>query len=143
MSTAWLWERLGDGAGSRRKLISEPTHISKEAGTQHPAPSCPSSSPPPPSDEHTTFCCGVGWESNAALPTQGQLSKGQLCQPAAWARGRGPCLQPQVSMSQLSTLTFSLAQANTLRSCKRSVQPSPQEWELLFGSNGTGFLSGC
>lgn len=142
MSTAWLWERLGDAACPRRKLILEPAHISKDAGTQAPAHSC-SSSPQPSSlsNEHSILLWG-GLGKQCSLSRSGQLSKAAVS-ASCLGTWEGPPSPAQVSASQWSALTFNLVQANARWNCKRSFQPFPPRTEAVICSDGTGFLSGC
>lgn len=88
MSTAWLWERLGDAACPRRKLILAPTHISKEAGTQPPVHSC-SSSPQPSSlsNEHSILLWG-GLGEQCSPSHSGQLLKGSCVSELLGHMGR-------------------------------------------------------
>lgn len=123
MSTAWLWEGLGGGACSQVKHILEPTHFSKEAPYTTYTTQLPKLRHPRVMNRKHS---AVGWESNAALPTWGQLSKRQLCQwsclgmwkglratPWPMSPASGAHLPLQVPVSPLSALTFNLAHQAT------------------------------
>lgn len=99
LSTAWLWERPGSDAYSRREPVLEPAHVSREMGPQPPAAHVPPSPRTPRSAPglNRPFCPGLGQQCSP--PHSGQLSKGScLGRWEGLPAPPGPHLLPQVRL---------------------------------------------